>query len=141
MYHQIVLVGRLGRDPEMRYLPNGNPVTNFSVATDRRYTDSNGEPVKETAWFRVSVFGKQAENCNNYLHKGSSVLVEGRLTVDPQSGGPRVWTRQDGTKGASFEVVANTVRFLSPRGEGGTEVEGATEGEEVDLGDGEDIPF
>lgn len=141
MYHQIVLVGRLGRDPEMRYLPNGNPVTSFSVATDRGYTDSNGEPVKETAWFRVSVFGKQAESCNNYLRKGRLVLVEGRLTFDPQTGGPRIWTRQDGTKAASFEVVANTVRFLPGRTEASAEAEGGTEAEEIDVGDGEDIPF
>lgn len=142
MYHQVLLVGRLGRDPEMRYTPNGSPVTNFSVATDRGYTDANGETVKETTWFRVSVFGKQAEACNNYLRKGRVVLVEGRLTVDPQTGGPRIWTKQDGTKAASFEVVANTVRFLSSgRAEAGAEVEGTTEGEELDLEGGEDIPF
>ena len=74
--------------------------------------------VKETIWFRVSVWGKQAESTNQYLKKGSKVLVEGRLTPDPATGGPKIWTRQDGTAGATFEVNAATVRFLSSRGDG-----------------------
>src|SRR5512143_1200975 len=115
MYQQIVLVGNLGRDPEMRYTPTGTPVTSLNVATNRKYTGSDGQVVKETTWFRVSVFGKQAEACAQYLKKGSSVLVEGRLTPDAQTGGPRLWTRQDGTTGANFEIAANTVRFLSTR--------------------------
>lgn len=101
----------------MRYMTNGDPVTSFSVATDRQYT-RNSEKVKETTWFRVSVFGKQAENVNQYLHKGSMVLVEGRLNVDPKTGGPKVFNKSDGTVSAAFEIVANTVRFLSPKGEG-----------------------
>jgi single-strand DNA-binding protein len=117
MYHTIIIVGNLGRDPEMRYTPSGQAVTNFSVATNRQYTGSNGEPVKETIWFRVSTWGKSAETCNQYLRKGSKVLVEGRLVPDPATGGPRLWTRQDGTSAASFEVSASTVRFLSSRGE------------------------
>ena len=87
-------------------------------------------------WFRVSVFGKSAESCNNYLHKGSKVLVEGRLTAD-KNGSPRIWNRQDGTPGASFEVTANTVRFLSPKGEG--EGMGGDESP-ISAGD-EEIPF
>ena len=118
MYATIILVGRLGRDPEMRYLPDGTPVTSFSVATDRAYNDRNGQQVKETTWFRISVFGKQGETANQYLQKGKMVLVEGRLRADPKTGGPQVFTRQDGTVGAAFEVVANTVRFLSPKSEG-----------------------
>jgi single-strand DNA-binding protein len=113
MYHTIIIVGNLGRDPEMRYTPSGQAVTNFSVATSRQYTGSNGEPVKETVWFRVSSWGKQAETVNQYLKKGSKVLVEGRLVPDSGTGGPRIWTRQDGTPAASFEVSASTVRFLS----------------------------
>lgn len=119
MYQRLVLVGNLGRDPEMRYTPNGTAVTNFPVATSRKYTDASGQVREETAWFRVTVFGKQAETCNQYLAKGRKVLVEGELIVDDKSGGPRVYTRKDGTSGASFEVRANTVRFLSPKGEGG----------------------
>ncbi len=117
MYHTIIVVGNLGKDPEMRYTPSGQAVTSFSVATNRAYTNSSGQKVDETIWFRVSAWGKSAETCNQYLRKGSKVLVEGRLTAD-SNGGPRIWTRQDGTPGASFEISANTVRFLSTRSEG-----------------------
>ncbi len=120
MYHTIIIVGNLGRDPEMRYSPSGQAVTSFSVATNRQYTGGDGQQVKETIWFRVSVWGKQAEACSQYLKKGSKVLVEGRLTPDQATGGPRIWTRQDGTPATSFEVTAQTVRFLSSRGEEGT---------------------
>ncbi len=117
MYQRITIIGNLGRDPEMRYLPSGQAVTNISVATNRRYTDSNGQRVDETAWFRVSVWGNQAENVNQYLQKGSKVLVEGRLRPDPETGGPRVYTRGDGSSGASFEITAQRVLFLSTREE------------------------
>ena len=118
-FQTIILAGNLGRDPEMRYTPSGQPVTNLNIATNRQYTTNSGERVKETTWFRVSVWGKQAEACNQYLRKGSMVLVEGRLTQDPATGGPRVWTGQDGSPRASFEVNAQTVRFLSSRQETG----------------------
>ena len=130
MYHTIIIVGNLGKDPEMRYTPSGQAVTNFSVATNRQYTSSDGTQVKETIWFRVSAWGKQAETCNQFLRRGSKVLIEGRLVPDPATGGPRVWTRQDGSSSASFEISANTVRFLSSRGEGEGEQafgEGASE--------------
>jgi single-strand DNA-binding protein len=117
MYHTIIVVGNLGRDPEMRYTPSGQAVTNFSVATNREYTASSGEKVKETTWFRISAWGRLAETTNQYLRKGSRVLVEGRLTPDQATGGPRIWNRQDGTPAASYEITANTVRFLSTRGE------------------------
>jgi len=111
-FHTILIVGRLGRDPEMRYTQAGQAVTHFNLAANRQYTDANGQPVKETTWFRVSVFGKAAENCNQFLLKGSLVLVEGRLTSDPETGGPHIW-ESSGKAGASFEVNAATVRFLS----------------------------
>lgn len=117
MYHTIIIVGNLGGDPEMRYTPSGQAVTNFSVATNRQYTGSNGETVKETTWFRVSTWGRTAETCNQYLRKGSRVLVEGRLNSDQATGGPRTFQRRDGSYGASYEVTANTVRFLSTRSE------------------------
>ena len=112
MFHTIIIVGNVGSDPEMRYTPAGQAVTSFSVASNRRYTASNGEQVNETIWFRVSAWGKQAEVCNQYLKKGSKVLVEGRLTPDKNTGGPRIWQKQDGSSGASFEVTAGTIRFL-----------------------------
>jgi len=115
MFHTIIIAGNLGRDPEMRYLPSGQAVTNFSMATNRQYTGSDGNLVKETTWFRVSVWGRMAEVCSQYLRKGSKVLVEGSLRPDPATGGPRLWTRQDGTTSASYEVTASTVRFLSSR--------------------------
>ena len=117
MYQKIIIIGNLGRDPEMRYTPNGSAVTNFSVATNRRYTGTDGQMVDQTTWFRVSVWNRQAETCNQYLRQGSKVLVEGRLNPDPATGGPKIWTRQDGTPGSSFEISANTVRFLSTRQE------------------------
>ena len=141
MYHTIIIVGNLGRDPEMRYTPSGQAVTNFSVATSRQYTDSNGQQVKETVWFRISVWGKQAETCNQYLKKGRSVLVEGRLVPDQATGSPRVWTRQDGTVGASFEVNAGTVRFLPSRGEAeGGYPAGGEAAQATDI-DNDNIPF
>lgn len=139
MYHTIIIVGNLGRDPEMRFTPSGQPVTNFSVATNRQYTGSDGQQVKEVIWFRISTWGKSAEVCNQYLKKGSKVLVEGRLVPDKETGGPRIWTKQDGSAGANFEVSATTVRFLSSRGD--DDSSGAA-GESMPHGeDTGDIPF
>lgn len=118
MYHTLLIVGNLGKDPEMRFTPSGQAVTSFSVATSREYTTGSGERVKETTWFRVSTWGKTAEVCNQYLKKGSKVLIEGRLTPDKSTGGPRVWTKQDGSAGSSFEVTAQTIRFLDGKGGG-----------------------
>jgi single-strand DNA-binding protein len=120
----------------MRYSPNGQAVTSFSVATDRQYTDGDGQKVKETTWFRVSAWGKQAETTNQYLKKGSMVLVDGRLTCDPKTGGPRIWKRQDGTEGASFEISANTVRFLSGKSD-----EAAQQYEQPANTPDDEIPF
>jgi len=106
------IIGRLGADPEMRFAPSGQPVVNFSVATNRNYNKANSEEVKETSWFKVSVWGKLAEACNAYLKKGGQVFVEGRLIADPATGGPRLWTRQNGSPAASFEIHADLVRFL-----------------------------
>jgi single-strand DNA-binding protein len=114
-YQKIVIVGNLGRDPEMRYLQSGQAVTNFNVATNRQYTASSGERTKETTWFRVSAWGRQAETCNQYLRMGSKVLVEGRLNPDRETGSPRVFQRNDGTHGASFEITAERVVFMSGR--------------------------
>lgn len=142
MYHTVIIVGNVGKDPEMRYTPSGQAVTSFSVATNRQYTASNGEQVKETIWFRVSAWGKQAEICNQYLRKGSKVLVEGRLTPDKNTGGPRVWTKQDGGAAASFEVTASTVRFLSSRNEAGElPAAGGEMGGTAELPPDDEIPF
>ena len=139
MYHTIILVGNLGRDPEMRYTPSGQAVTNLSVASNRKWNNSQGEPQEETIWFRVSVWGKSAEACNTYLAKGKKVLVEGRLNPD-DSGNPKVFARKDGSAGASFEVTANQVKFLSSKNEdiaedshmaGGGDIAAATDPEKI----------
>ncbi len=133
MFHTIIIIGNLGKDPEMRFSPNGQAVTNFSLASNRTYKGNDGQQVKETIWFRVTVWGNQAEACNQYLKKGSKVLVEGRLIPDSDKGSPRVYQRKDGTWGSQFEVNAQTVRFLSSVGEVGEQ------SEEID--DSGDIPF
>lgn len=114
------IIGHLGRDPEMRFTPSGKAVTNFSVAVNRQYTGGNGETVKETYWFKCTAWDKQAEICNQYLRKGSKVFIEGRLTADPSTGGPRIWTKQDGTPQAGFELTIVTIKFLDSRPESGS---------------------
>jgi single-strand DNA-binding protein len=134
MYQKLVITGNLGQDPEMRYMPDGQPVANFSVACNRKWTTQDtGEQQEETTWFRVSVWGRQAEACTEYLEKGRQVLVEGRLRPDPNTGGPRLWTRQDGSVGTSYEMVANQVQFLGSNGSGSPN-SGAAQEED-------DIPF
>ena len=110
MFQKIIIVGNLGGDPEMRYTPSGQAVTNFSVAVNEGWGDS-----KRTIWFRVSCWRKLAETMNDHLKKGTTVLVEGTLSSD-DNGGPRIWTGKDGETRASFEITANTVRFLSSKG-------------------------
>ena len=112
MYQKIIIVGNLGRDPETREL-SGNTVTNFSVATSRSWTSASGEKKEETVWFRVAAWGRLGETCAQFLAKGRKVLVEGALQPDLATGGPRTFTRQDGTVSASFEIRAITVQFLS----------------------------
>lgn len=110
MFLKIILVGNLGRDPELRYTQSGQPVTNLSVATSRRWTDrESDEPREETTWFRVTVWGKQAEACNEYLSKGRMVLVEAeRIEASP-------YLNKEGEAAASLEVTARNVRFLGGR--------------------------
>ena len=107
MYQKLIFIGNLGSNPEQRFTPSCDPVTTFSVATSRKYGETD-----ETTWFRVSVWDKQAETCNQYLHKGSKVLVEGRLKAEPP-----VFQKKDGTWASSYEVTAENVRFLSGKDE------------------------
>ena len=117
MYQRLILIGNLGNDPEQRFTSDAKPVTSFSVATSRKWADKD-----ETTWFRVVVWGKQADSCYQYLKKGSKVLVEGRLIPDA-NGGPKVFQRKDGTWGASYDVVADNVRFLGGKAEAEPESE------------------
>jgi len=138
MYQKTIIAGNLGGDPEMRYTQSGQAVTNSSVATNRQYTASDGQQVKETTWFRVSAWGRLAETCNQYLRRGSKVLVEGRLNADQVTGGPRIWTGQDGQPRSSFEITAETIRFLSTRQEDAEFQDAAPQGQHMDD---DDIPF
>jgi single-strand DNA-binding protein len=118
-YQKIVIVGNLGSDPELRYTGEGTAVVNFSVATNRRWSNSDGSQGEETVWFRVSAWRRLAEVCAEYLSKGRQVMVEGRMKPDPETGGPRVWEGQDGTPRASFEITASQVTFLQSGSNGG----------------------
>lgn len=141
MYQKILLVGNLGRDPEMRYLPSGAAVTSFSMATSEKWSGQDGQQQERTIWWRVSAFGKLAEVCNEYLRKGSKVLVEGRVTADPKTGNPRLWTGQDGSMRSSFEVTAATVKFLSSRGDTGGAPSGGPGMMDAEPTDESEIPF
>ena len=116
--NRVILVGRLGRDPETRYTGSGQAVANFSVATDESYKDRNGERQKRTEWHKIVVWGKQAEIAQQYLKKGSLVFIEGRI----QS---REWQDKEGQKRTSFEIVANSFRMLGGRAEGAAATAGA----------------
>jgi len=110
--NKVILVGRLGRDPETRYTGGGQAVANFSVATDETYKDKAGERQKRTEWHKIVVWGKQAEIAQQYLKKGSLIFIEGRI----QS---REWQDKEGQKRTSFEIVASNFRMLGGRGDGG----------------------
>jgi len=124
MYQKVTIVGNLGSDPDMRYTPSGQAVCNFNVATNRRWTSGDGQQQEETVWFRISTWGRLAETCNQYLSKGRQVLCEGRLTVDKETGGPRVWQDQSGNWRASYELTAFEVKFLGGRGGDGSSFSG-----------------
>ena len=130
--NKVMIIGNVGADPEMRFTPNGNPVTSFRVATNRVYTTPNGERKQETEWFTVVAWNRLAENCNSFLSKGRLVYAEGRLHTS-------TWEGQDGQKRSRTELIANRVLFLDRQavaplpGEGGEEA-GAAEPEE-------DFPF
>jgi single-strand DNA-binding protein len=114
MYQKYVIIGNLGADPELRYTPSGQAYTQFSLAANREWTNNDtGEEQKETTWFRIVVWGKQAESCHEYLSKGRRVLVEGeRLRVSP-------YLKRDGQPAASLELTARTVRFMDNKGSNG----------------------
>ena len=128
MYQQTIVVGHLGRDPEMRYTPDGTPVTSFSIATTRKWTNAEGQQEK-TTWFRVTAWRKQAETCNQYLSKGRLVLVEGEIDVSAWS------DKTSGEARATLELTARVVRFLGGRGEKTEAAEGPAAVSE------EEIPF
>lgn len=111
MYQLLTIIGRLGKDPEMRYTPAGVSMCKFSVATDKHWTNDQGQRQEETTWHNVTVWRKQAETCAQYLTKGSLVLISGSVKA---SG----YTNRDGAAAASLEITAETVKFLSTKSEG-----------------------
>src|SRR5215216_2179182 len=110
-FNKITIVGYLGRDPELRYTPQGTPVCDFSVATTERRKDKSGDTQEVTTWFRVSMFGRQAEIASQYLSKGRQVYIEGQLSQ-------REWTDKEGAARTSLEVRGSDIQFLSPAPEG-----------------------
>jgi len=110
--NKAILIGNLGRDPEVRYLPSGAAVCNFSIATTEKWKGKDGTPGERTEWHRIVVFGKQAENCKEFLKKGRPVYIEGRLQY-------REWNDKEGNKRNTTEIVAQTVQFLGSGGGGG----------------------
>ena len=138
--NRVILIGNLGRDPELRYTQTGQAVTNFSIATNEKWKDKEGQPQERTEWHRIIVWGKPAENCAQYLQKGRSVYIEGRLQT-------RDWEDREGNKRQTTEIVAQTVQFLGGRGEGGPRSSGAppteasTGSSPGPSSDGDDIPF
>lgn len=105
MLNRVMIIGRLGRDVELRQTPSGQSVASFTVATDESYTSRDGQKVEQTEWHRISVFGKQAELCGKFIGKGSLVYVEGKLRT-------RKWTDQSGQERTSTEINADRVQFL-----------------------------
>ena len=137
MVNRVILVGRLGRDPEMRHTSSGTAVANFSVATNERWNDQKGERQERTEWHNVVVWNKLAEICNEYLSKGKLVYLEGRLQT-------RDWEDRDGNKRRTTEVVAAEMRMLGARGgdDGVQEEVKQGEGGPMDVGiTDDDIPF
>lgn len=133
MYQQIIIIGNLGSEPEMRYVPSGDPVTSFSVATSRKWTAKDGQAQEKTVWFRVSIWGKQAEACSQYLTKGRQVMVIGEMEE------PRVFTDKQGNARSALEVKAQQVKFLGQKGDAPGESQSSAPATRVVLD--EEIPF
>ena len=131
--NKIIIIGNLGSEPEMRFTPNGRPVTSFNVATNWRYTTAEGERKEETEWFSIVTWGKLAEQCNQFLTKGRLVYVEGRLRM-------HTWEGQDGQRRSRNEIVASRVSFLDRQAGAPLPGEKSDEGGVEELGP-EDIPF
>jgi single-strand DNA-binding protein len=123
-FNKITVVGNLGRDPELRYTPQGNAVCNFSMATNEKRRDKSGESQDITTWFRITLWGKQAENASKYLTKGSSVYIEGRLRVEE-------WSDRDGKSRYTLDVHATDMQFIG--GSRGDEMSGGGGGNDNDF--------
>lgn len=139
MVNKVILVGRLGADPEVRYTPDGTMVTNFRLATDEQWKDKSGERVQKTEWHRIVTFGKLAEISGSYLVKGKLVFVEGRIQT-------KAWDDKDGVKHYSTEIVASGMRMLDGKGggrsqEAGEDVAPGASTPTYDAPPEDDVPF
>ncbi len=138
MVNRVLLIGRLGKDPEVRYTPDGMMVTNFTMATDEQRKDKNGQKIQRTEWHRIVTFGKLAEICSNYLSKGKLIFIEGRIQT-------KSWEDKDGNKRTTTEIIANNMQMLDSKGM--TKSQDTTEDNQFQQYSGadqipeEDVPF
>ena len=133
--NRVILIGNLGRDPEVKYLPSGQAVANFSVATNDNYQDKDGNKQERTEWHRVALFGKLAEIAGQYLSKGKQVYIEGRLQT-------REWTSQDGQKHKTTDIVGQSMLMLGGKGESAPAPDASSQGaDDSQPPPGDDIPF
>jgi single-strand DNA-binding protein len=137
MVNKVVLIGRLGKDPDVRYTPEGTMVTNFNLATDEQWRDKNGEKVQRTEWHKIVTWGKLAEICGNYLVKGKLVFIEGRIQT-------RSWEDKEGNKRFTTEIIASNMQMLDSKGQNKTE-DSSMDVASGGPGDGnapfDDVPF
>lgn len=140
LLQRLEIIGYLGRDPELRYTPTGTAVAHFTVATNRRWTTADGETAEQTTWFRITTWTGLAETCARYLATGRQVYIDGRLQPDPDTGGPRLWTGDDGVARAQFEVTANRVIFLG-KGTGERPLDSLPDAPAEDDQEDDPIPF
>lgn len=134
---KVIVTGNVGRDPEMRYTPDGQAVATFSIATNRKYTNREGDEVKVTKWFNFSAWGDMANTVNTWVKKGQKLYVEGVLTADAETGGPRIWTGRDGNARSSFEAKVAYYEIMDWGKNAGNQ-EGPTK---EDMLPEDDIPF
>ena len=134
--NKVMVIGHLGRDPEMRYTPSGRPVTTFTVAVSRSWNTADGERRSETEWFNIVAWGNLAEICKQYLHKGQQVYIEGRLQT-------RQWEDKEGQKHKNVEVVANEMMMLGDRRENNKATENSNDEDDLSepMADDDEFPF
>jgi len=137
MVNKATLIGRLGKDPEVRYTPDGTMITNFNLATDEQWKDKSGEKVQKTEWHRIVTFGKLAEICGNYLVKGKLIFIEGRIQT-------RSWEDKEGVKRYTTEIIASNMQMLDSKGQNKTD-ESNSDSAPVSSNNGstpvDDVPF
>jgi single-strand DNA-binding protein len=138
MVNKAMLIGRLGKDPEVKYMPDGTMVTNFTLATDEQWKDKNGEKVQKTEWHRIVTYRKLAEICGNYLVKGKLVFIEGRIQT-------RSWEDKEGVKRYTTEIIANDMKMLDSKGQNKADESSAADSSPSNFASSsvplDDVPF